>query len=49
MSTARWTMPSSGHIPEPEDVTHSEEDIKAAAAKAREELATKENPLSDDD
>ncbi|MGN7248012.1 inorganic diphosphatase [Janibacter anophelis] len=49
VSTARWTMPSSGHIPEQGDVTHSEEDIKAAAAKAREELATKDNPLSDDD
>ncbi|NYF98795.1 inorganic diphosphatase [Janibacter cremeus] len=49
MSTARWTMPSSGHIPEPEDVTHSEEDIKAAASRARELLATEESPLSDDE
>ncbi|WP_277452809.1 inorganic diphosphatase [Janibacter sp. DB-40] len=49
MSTARWTMPSSGHIPEPEDVTHSEEDIKAAAARAREQLATEESPLSDEE
>lgn len=47
MTTARWNMPNSGHTPQ-EDVTHSEEDIKAAAARAREELATKEKPLSDD-
>ena len=47
MTTARWNMPNSGHAPQ-EDVTHSEEDIKAAAARAREELATKEKPLSDD-
>ena len=47
MSTARWNMPS-GHTPQ-EDVTHSEEDIKAAAARARDELATKENPLSDEE
>lgn len=46
MSTARWNMPA-GHTTQP-DVTHSEDDIKAAAARAREELATKENPLSDD-
>ncbi|KRE37400.1 inorganic pyrophosphatase [Janibacter sp. Soil728] len=45
MSTARWNMPA-GHTPQ-KDVTHSEEDIKAAAARARDELATKENPLSD--
>lgn len=48
MSTARWTMPASAHHTH-EDVTHSEEDIKAAAERAREELATKENPLSDDE
>lgn len=47
MSTARWTMPSSAHHTA-KDVTHSEADIKAAAARARDELATKENPLSDD-
>lgn len=47
MSTARWTMPASASH-SPSDVTHSEEDIKAAARRAREELATKENPLSDD-
>src|SRR5699024_4502022 len=49
VTTARWTMPSSGSIPEPEDVTHSEEDIKAAAARARELLATEESPLSDEE
>ncbi|WEV76748.1 inorganic diphosphatase [Janibacter cremeus] len=47
ISTARWTMPTSAHIPEPEDVTHSEADIKAAAARARDQLATEEKPLSD--
>ena len=46
VSTARWTMPASAHH---EDVTHSEEDLKAASARAREELATKENPLSDEE
>ncbi|WP_068263838.1 inorganic diphosphatase [Janibacter limosus] len=45
MSTARWNMPA-GHTQQ-KDVTHSEDDIKAAAARARDELATKENPLSD--
>ncbi len=49
VSTARWTMPSSGTIPEQERVTHSEEDIKAAAARAREQLATEERPLSDEE
>ena len=48
MSTARWTMPASAtHTSE--DVMHSEEDIQAAAQRAREELATKENPLSDEE
>lgn len=48
MSTARWTMPASAHH-SPEDVTHSEDDIKAAASRAREQLATEEKPLSDDE
>ncbi|WP_435200314.1 inorganic diphosphatase [Janibacter sp. GS2] len=48
MSTARWTMPASATHSQ-EDVTHSEEDIKAAAARARDELATKEKPLSDEE
>ena len=48
MSTAHWTMPASANHSS-EDVMHSEEDIKAAAARARDQLATEEKPLSDDE
>ena len=46
VSTARWKAPF-GHAAD-HTVGHSDEDIAAASAKAREELATKERPLSDD-
>ena len=49
MSTARWTMPSSSHSQAHPDASHSQEDIKAASARAHEELATKDKPLSDDE
>ncbi|GAA3605404.1 inorganic diphosphatase [Marihabitans asiaticum] len=47
VSTARWRAPfgdTSHNV-----VARSEEDHAAASARAREELATKENPLSDDE
>ena len=47
MSTARWTMPSSSHSQAHPDASHSQEDIEAASARAHEELATKDKPLSD--
>lgn len=43
MTTARWNMPT-GNQPRP-DVAMTEADVKAAASRAREELATKEKPL----
>lgn len=49
MSTARWTMPSSAHSQAHPDASHSPEDIEAASARAHEELATKDKPLSDDE
>ncbi|MHA7127850.1 inorganic diphosphatase [Janibacter indicus] len=49
MSTARWTMPSSSHSQAHPDASHSQEDIEAASARAHEELATKDKPLSDDE
>ncbi len=55
VSTARWNMPSGhSHVPapdltRPEDVSHSDEDIEHATNRAREELATKENPLTDEE
>ena len=47
MSTARWKAPFSAAA-HGATVGRSEEDIAAAQAKAREELATKDRPLSDD-
>ena len=47
MTTARWYMPN-GHASQAEDVAHTQEETSAAAQKAREELATKDKPLSDD-
>ncbi|QNF93705.1 MULTISPECIES: inorganic diphosphatase [Janibacter] len=49
MSTARWTMPTSAHSQAHPDASHSPEDIEAASARAHEELATKDKPLSDDE
>ncbi len=46
MTTARWSM--AAHGPKP-DVRRTEAELKAAGKRVREELATKENPLSDEE
>lgn len=49
LTTARWRMPEHDEVPA-EVVTsaHTPEEMQAAAEKARAELATKDQPLSDD-
>ncbi len=49
LTTARWRMPEHDEVPA-EAVTsaHTPEEMQAAAEKARAELATKDQPLSDD-
>ncbi|GAB3110466.1 inorganic diphosphatase [Janibacter alkaliphilus] len=48
MTTARWKMPY-GEPPQQNVVRHSEEEMDEALSKAQDTLATKENPLSDED
>ena len=47
VSTARWKMPAGDHAPQ-ESVARTEEETAEAMARAKETLATKENPLSDE-
>ncbi len=47
MSTARWRMPDADHGAVEPSRQHTQDEVLAAADRARAELATKENPLSD--
>ncbi|MBT9256548.1 inorganic diphosphatase [Phycicoccus sp. MAQZ13P-2] len=49
LTTARWRMPAHHEVPvEAVTSAHTPEEMQAAAEKARAELATKDQPLSDD-
>ena len=47
MTTARWRMPEADHGAVEPSRQHTQDEVLAAADKARAELATKDNPLSD--
>src|SRR5687768_6922249 len=47
MSTARWRMPEHDGVAAEASRQHTRDEVSAAAEKARSELATKDNPLSD--
>ena len=48
MSTARWRMPEHEASAATESAQRTADEVLAASEKARNELATKERPLSDD-